>query len=93
MHTLLQKTILATNTAEPLSLTPIKCAYAAIQQIMQNNGDIFVGDSSVAVNRGMILYWSFPFILEGRGANDIDLSEIYVFGTQGDIVNVLYYIF
>lgn len=92
MHVLLSKKILVSNTPEPLSVTPLKCAYATIQQNLNNGNYVYIGDDTVNDTRGLELFWGIHTILQGRGGNDIDLSQIYVYGVKDDIVNVLYYI-
>jgi hypothetical protein len=92
MHVLLSKTILVTNTPEPLSVTPLKCAYATVQEAYTNNNAVFLGDANVDAYEGIQLFWLVSTILQGRGGNDIDLSQLYVYGDKDDVVNVLYYI-
>jgi len=91
--------VLAGATAEPLSATSIKCSQVIVQAKRANGGLCTVGTSAVVATKGYEIMkpvanlFSPEFRIEAEGGNAIDLSLIYLIGTQGDGVNILYEIY
>lgn len=97
--TILQKTLVASTTPEPLSATSIKCSQLIIQPFRANAALVSIGDSAVTATRGIELTkpvaaaQQSSLSIEGKGGDVLDLSLIYVIGSANDGVNVLYEIY
>lgn len=96
---LLEKVIAVTSTAERLSATSIKCSQCIIQAQRANAAALEIGDSALASGKGIEFVKPTADVqltslsIEAKGGNALDLSELYVFGTAADGVNVLYEIY
>jgi len=84
---LLQVTIGATATQFTSTATPCR------QILIQNNAshNFRVGDSTVSSTKGILITTGGGSINSGRSADyGTDVSGWWVFGTQNDVVDVLY---
>jgi len=93
---LLKKT-LAGAAAQQLTATNTRCSQVLIQAARNNAALVTVGDSTVAAGGGIELVKPVAnaqidvITLKAAGVgNNIDLSHIYVIGTNADVVNVFY---
>jgi hypothetical protein len=97
--TLLQKTLVASTTPEPLSATSIKCSQIIIQPFRANSALVAIGDSTVTATKGIELTkpvattQQSSLSIEGKGGNALDLSLIYITGQANDGVNILYEVY
>lgn len=88
--------VLLTAGAEPLSNVTMKCAQVHIEAKRGNAALLTVGSSTVTAGKGAELIKPVasvapvPLKFRSKGGNGFDLNLIYVIGTTGDGVNVLY---
>ena len=89
VNTLADVTLSTTATA--LSATSIRAAWVQIQGVTLT-GQARVGDSKITTTRGGVLVAAgdAQFFPTQGNANAYDLSTIFVLGTNGDKVAVLY---
>lgn len=94
----LQVTLLAGKTpivatAPTQSQTQIRISFQSLT-IQNNSADpVRVGDTNVSATRGILLAGGSPggsITIDSLMEYSSDLSEWYLFGTQGDIIDVLY---
>lgn len=80
-----------TATATALSTTSKKAAWVQVQA-KTLTGQARIGDSLISTSRGGIINATgdYQFMPTQGNANAYDLSTIYVLGTPGDILAVLY---
>jgi hypothetical protein len=99
MLTLTKVTVAVSNAPQALANSATPVCKVIIQAKAGNSASVFVGPSNVSSTNktGYELVTppaasvNFPFVLEGKAGNDIDISQLYVVGTSGDIVNMLTY--
>jgi len=81
-------------SATPLSATVLRVASFEVAAEGTNSADVYLGDSAVTTGAGMPIVAGEKQGINGddlRGiAQEFDLSQIYVTGTNGDAVRVLY---
>ena len=89
LHSIADVTLTATATA--LSSTSVRCAWVQVQA-KSLSAAARIGDSLISTSRGGIINQTgdYQFAPTLGNANAYDLSSIYVLGTQGDTVAVLY---
>lgn len=97
LSTLVEVTVAAAGTAEPLAATPTERTSVVIQARQSNVGDVYIGDSTVDATNGVVLNSSNPtmtisvddtFADEDRAV--LDLADIYVNAdNNGDGVRIL----
>lgn len=99
-----QTILTASNTAQPLTTENIPCAQVYIQPLPAfgqngnsgNSANVYLGDPTVIIGTGIALvpgiaYFEPPYFhLKTKGGDGLNLSDLYIAGTQGDGVNVLY---
>jgi hypothetical protein len=99
-----QTVLAADNTAQPLTTENIPCAQVYIQPLIAygqnghsgNSTAIYLGDKTVAVGFGIALVpqmvpFEPPYYHQKtKGGDGLNLSDLYIAGTKGDGVNVLY---
>ena len=96
---LLQKTIVATGVAEPLSASSVKCTQVIIQNDRESAAKCRIGDANVSATVGIELVkptadQQLPSIsIDGKGGDVLDLAEIYVCGTKDDLLDILYEVY
>jgi hypothetical protein len=93
----LTQKILGSTAATPISATNIRCSQAWFQSYIDNVGNVFLGDSTVATSKGICLIpdtGSAPLdraLIKPAGVgNNIDLNHIYLKGASGDGVTCFY---
>lgn len=92
------KAVATAGTRVQLSATSLMVAALVIQWHPSNNGDIYVGDVTVAAGKCLILNSSNPVLtlspeqnLEDDDPVTIDLADIYIdAATSGDKVKLAY---
>ncbi len=89
VHSLPDQTLTASAVA--LSATSIKACWLQVQGVTLT-GAARVGDSLITSSRGakMLSAGDSQFFPTQGNANAYDLSTIYVLGTPGDTVSILY---
>lgn len=96
-----KKTIAASTVAQQISTSSFKCHHALIQSDSGNSAAIRVGcsDALASDKTGLVLpipqaniYYPPLEIRGGELGNDLDLSEVYIEGTAGDVVNVIAFV-
>jgi len=92
MH-VLKITISNTNIAQPVITKAIVPAASATFSIfvMQDNGsnNMWIGDSAVTTNNGIQLFPTGSFTATPALQYTGDLNEFYVYGTAGDVLNIM----
>ena len=92
MH-LLQVTIASTNKPQPIiPAAVVPGRVMPFQQLItQNNGsnEMRIGDSSVSSTRGIVLWPSGSNTVSLALQYSGDLTEFYVNGTAGDILDIM----
>ena len=83
--------ITLSTTATAISATSVKCVWVQVQG-SNLTGQARVGDSQISTTRGAVMMSSgdAQFYPAQGNANSYDLSTIYVLGTNGDKVSVIY---
>lgn len=84
------------TAAVPISLTSIRCTTVIINCKKASTGPIYVGDSDVAITRGIEVESGEAMAISadasGRsGGEEMDLADIYICGNAAaDIVKISY---
>lgn len=93
--------ITSTNVTQRLLETPLKVNKVIIQAHRGNAGEIYIGDEMSTDQDNMVGFeltkpvadqHSIPFVLESTKGNDIELMDIWIAGTEDDIVNVTFWV-
>lgn len=90
-----QKTVALAGTAEALSATIIRTPGLVIQALVDNTGNVFVGDSTIADGRGVELSpgqtVEFSPGRRRSGSEELDLADIYIdVAVNGEGVSYIY---
>ncbi len=93
MITLPQVTVATAGTEQRLSSAPISNVVKAyVSSPAANTGNIWIGDSAVAVGRGIEVVKGTTITLEAQEGQLIDLFGTYVdAATNGDKASITYY--
>ena len=82
------------SAATAVSATALNVSAVILQGDDGNSNPAFVGDSTVAATNGIRLHNSATvpekLTLGPHAANNINLADLYIAGTQNEKVNVLY---
>jgi hypothetical protein len=75
-----------------LSATPIRANWVRFQALTHTNSAVVrVGDASVSSTQGLVVPIGGDELLEPASAtNSFDLSQIYLWIANGDVVNISY---
>lgn len=98
LKTLTEVSVVTAGTPVPLSATSLLVLNASVQFADTNTGDIYVGESDVAINKCLVLNGSTPSLnleAEDTAADEdavvFDLADIYIdAANSGDKVRVAY---
>lgn len=93
--TLAAQTVSSPGTAQQVSIIPTPITTIIFQAHPDNDGRVYVGDSNVASNRGMLLdagdVWSVVVDMRSHAIDEMILSDWYIDASDGSqIVQIQY---
>lgn len=91
-------TIAAPNVAQPLSVASLRVSGVVLQYDPANSDDVYLGDSTVAAGKSLLLNNAYPLVKiradESYADEDfiyVDLADLYVSSpSAGQVIKIAY---